>query len=586
MKKHIITFRFLTTAFIIFGLTLLFYNCEKDETTNFEKSEKNIIEYGISKEDFKKSLTANSIILKLKSSDKNQKKSKENILDELANRLDLENTFYKNENDLVILNSPVLVVGNYKRELLSITKNNKNNSYLLTYPDPTNKKLFYVSDLQGNLLQKVMIQENGEGLIEKFTDSDFQSKSSSSPCDNTIFQTCSSGRHSFENQTAGDCDFWTKPGGTPPSVYTVNGFCPDEDSNNSSLSGGVNGGGSSGYSGSTTGGGIAISPVGGGPGNINTTTTTTTDCIPNLDCPDCNLYGDLNNDCGVEPYESCLTEASVDAILFNQLSSFNKNKIKNFINVNGCNGQTQDFVSEAIKALASDGEVNWEEQIIISNSVPECVKSIINKLINDDAYIDLGDMPTFVKEQLNLSGQIMDVFSNSDKFHLNFKVSNISSNLNASTFFNPTTKAFDIKLNSNYISNATDLAIARTIIHESLHAYISYIYYTQIFSNLRKSLSYILSQNGDDENTSQHIFMVQRFIDNIAQSLGNWDNNSIPNRDYYKYISWSGGMLNTPAFKDLSVEMQTKIKNANINEGNAGIDGKSNKFALGNKNCN
>ncbi len=92
-------------------------------------------------------------------------------------------------------------------------------------------------------------------------------------------------------------------------------------------------------------------------------------------------------------------------------------------------------------------------------------------------------MPDFVKEELNLSGEIMDVFNNSDQYHLNFKVEDLSPNslgheINATTFFNDSTKAFDITLNTSYISNATDLVIARTIIHEPLHAYINFVYYT------------------------------------------------------------------------------------------------------------
>ena len=252
---------------------------------------------------------------------------------------------------------------------------------------------------------------------------------------------------------------------------------------------------------------------------------------------------------------------------------------------------TFDFVREAIGAEMEGAEVDWEEQIIISSTVPNCVKTIINKLAQNDAYIDLGDMPDFVKEELNLSGQIMDVFNNSSKYHLNFKVRSLQPNSlgqekNAETKFNISTKGFDITLNSSYVSNATDLSIARTVIHESLHAYISLIYHTQVFSDLRKSLDKLLSQNGNNPNIAEHKLMVKNFISSIANSLESWDSSSLTDNNYYTYLSWSGGMIGTPAFDALSTAFQQNIIDANENEGQAGSGNLANSNALGNKNCN
>ena len=259
-----------------------------------------------------------------------------------------------------------------------------------------------------------------------------------------------------------------------------------------------------------------------------------------------------------------------------------------FLDANRVNGVTtteaMDFSRAAVEALMNGAEVDFVEQVIISASVPECVKNIINKIKADNVYIDLGDLPTFVREELNLSGEIMDVFNNSNLYHLNFKTEDLGSNKNASTSFNVTTKAFDITLNSNYISNGTDLAIARTIIHESTHAYISLIYYTQGFSDLRQSLDHLLIQNGNNMNSSQHILMTKQFIGGISNSLESWDNNSLSNNEYYKYLSWSGGMISTQAFNSLPLTFQQNAIQANINEGQANIIANSN--AKGDKNCN
>jgi hypothetical protein len=185
----------------------------------------------------------------------------------------------------------------------------------------------------------------------------------------------------------------------------------------------------------------------------------------------------------------------------------------------------------------------------------------------------------------------MDVFNGNSNFHLNFKMDNLQPNSmgqekNAQTLFNNATRAFDITLNTSYVSNATDLALARTIIHESLHAYISFIYHTRVFSNLRQSLDYLLSQNGDNQNVAEHILMTQNFVNGIANSIESWDASSLTDSNYYSYISWSGGMFGTPAFNDLTDSVQTNIRNANVNEGQAGSYGQANSNAQGDKNCN
>lgn len=191
---------------------------------------------------------------------------------------------------------------------------------------------------------------------------------------------------------------------------------------------------------------------------------------------------------------------------------------------------------------------------------------------------------------LYLVGHIMNIFNNSDSYHINFRVQNIPTNnlgqqLNAATqIVNNLTSSgnvyFNIIIDSNYISNATDLSIARTIIHECIHAYISYIYQTEIFSDLSKSLRYLLSQNGNDHNSSQHILMAQNFIESLSSALAAWDENSIGNSEYYNFLSWSGGMQTIPAFYNLLPAYQQNCINANIAEQT------NNSNALGQKNCN
>jgi hypothetical protein len=96
----------------------------------------------------------------------------------------------------------------------------------------------------------------------------------------------------------------------------------------------------------------------------------------------------------------------------------------------------------------------------------------------------------------------------------------------------------------------------------------------------------LLSQNGDNQNVAEHILMTQNFVNGIANSIESWDASSLTDSNYYSYISWSGGMFGTPAFNDLTDSVQTNIRNANVNEGQAGSYGQANSNAQGDKNCN
>lgn len=80
--------------------------------------------------------------------------------------------------------------------------------------------------------------------------------------------------------------------------------------------------------------------------------------------------------------------------------------------------------------------------------------------------------------------------------------------------------------------------------------------------------------------------MTQQFVNNLANSLENWDDSSLSNNEYYNYMSWSGGMLATPAFEALEEAYQQAVIDANIAEGQAGSDGENTSDAQGEQNCN
>ncbi|QHL89027.1 hypothetical protein GU926_16975 [Nibribacter ruber] len=132
-----------------------------------------------------------------------------------------------------------------------------------------------------------------------------------------------------------------------------------------------------------------------------------------------------------------------------------------------------------------------------------------------------------------------------------------------------------ITINSKYVDGARTLEVARTILHESVHA--------KIFSDLRQIKGYenldkdnfpILwetyvneKKNGatltEVQNKAHHEEMAQRYIDLIAQGLQQFDvgnhNNLQITLDHYKAFAW-GGLKDTYHFKNnKTVEEKNEI---------------------------
>jgi len=151
------------------------------------------------------------------------------------------------------------------------------------------------------------------------------------------------------------------------------------------------------------------------------------------------------------------------------------------------------FKVEALQTISNGGYVSFEEHLNIDNSVTNCVKNIIERMINtDQLFLNLSFMPSFVSNELNITNSRLNIFQYSPNHHISFKIEDLPTDSegrerNASTIPAPIAGMpghfkYEIILNDDYVTNATDLAIARTIIHESIHAYISYIYIRQISS--------------------------------------------------------------------------------------------------------
>lgn len=225
-------------------------------------------------------------------------------------------------------------------------------------------------------------------------------------------------------------------------------------------------------------------------------------------------------------------------------------EICKFVKDNAYSKQAVSFAKEAVKAVMEGEEVDFESKIVITKNVPICLKNIINRLKSNSKNVNI--LP-HIAVDFNLSSFILNTFNNNSKHQLMVDVKNLGTQRNARTTPKSTEGnnfLYIIEVNSLFLKNATDLAIARTMIHESLHAYLSFLYQTEPLSDLSFSLSYHLSQNGYNINMAQHQLMVENFIQAISYSLQEWDNNRLNGFSYYNYLGWSGEMLNTTEFKN------------------------------------
>ena len=273
-----------------------------------------------------------------------------------------------------------------------------------------------------------------------------------------------------------------------------------------------------------------------------------------------------------------------------------KNDIIDFLNDNKEPGQVdatpeaEAFAEEAIKALKDndgdgepDGDVDYEDRVILDLSTPDCLNDIIDTLKNCSSEISL--LPE-LSANINLTSLVLNTFDNISNHGLKIQTGNLPSNKNATTTpssLGNNTFMYIITINNSYLQNATDLAIARTIIHEALHAYLSYIYQDQPFSDLSNILRHHLTQNGYDNNVAQHQVMVD-FVSAMAYALQSWDNNNLGGLNYYNYLAWSGDLLNTPEFNTQTSIFQNNVVNANLAEGQANSAATSS--AQGTDNCN
>lgn len=179
--------------------------------------------------------------------------------------------------------------------------------------------------------------------------------------------------------------------------------------------------------------------------------------------------------------------------------------------------------------------------------------------------------------------------------------------------YNPITGKYDIeiKIDTDLMNNGTKLAIAKTILHETLHAYLLYVRRTnpQSFNDENGDFSDLVKGYNTHKHLgyAHHVYMAN-LISNVGSQLSHYainymgypnHSNSYPTNtinEYYEYVAWSGIAITpynssndvtiNPVFSSMypSTADQNKIINI-FNSENFGtvVDGYS---PIINNNCN
>jgi hypothetical protein len=181
---------------------------------------------------------------------------------------------------------------------------------------------------------------------------------------------------------------------------------------------------------------------------------------------------------------------------------------------------------------------------------------LINKLTNpcaDEVFRGLkktGIISPDQNETFAIDQEILKLFEESSNY--DFIIQNTDNPNQTTPRFNHVTRnrEFIVNLNNNYLNVASQLSIARTIIHESLHAYISYKLDADLDYKIefeRDYIEYIKNNRPHQTNRAQHELMA-KYVETMAYSLKQWDKvfgngkvgNPLLGDEYYRAMAFAG----------------------------------------------
>ncbi|GAA4106238.1 hypothetical protein GCM10022393_00580 [Aquimarina addita] len=242
-------------------------------------------------------------------------------------------------------------------------------------------------------------------------------------------------------------------------------------------------------------------------------------------------------------------------------------ELNDFLDANNYSEDSVLFAKEAVEVLNNGGEVDFFSRVIkdlsFSSSKANCVyeklesrsdsfKNIINNFKSPD--------PVSLDLLFTVSPIPNDAFGNE---------------INGQTYVPNQNGVIKITLNETNLDERTELGLARTIIHEAIHAdmhrhLIAILNNGITFDNLTSTqLNELTESNRFPElfdainlyglNYYQHELMTQRYLGVIAEALKDYDNASRSD-GFYIDIAWEG-LQRTTKFRELDSDEQSRLQN-------------------------
>lgn len=179
---------------------------------------------------------------------------------------------------------------------------------------------------------------------------------------------------------------------------------------------------------------------------------------------------------------------------------------------------------------------------------------------NTTSIIDQSQLAPCMKtvfNSLNSGSQIPDLiqkFSGTTKDY-NWKLQDgrLGENVNAQTTpYDRTNRIVTTTFDTDKYRDASDLSVARTILHESVHAYLVTYFASDPINANADYPDMVVAWMGAkrlDLNQIQHEEMVYSFVSDIASNLKNYGQSKgyVISDDYYFKLAW-GGLEGTSAF--------------------------------------
>jgi hypothetical protein len=204
----------------------------------------------------------------------------------------------------------------------------------------------------------------------------------------------------------------------------------------------------------------------------------------------------------------------------------------------------------------------WKTNNIDTTGLDSCRKIMIAKMLSTSHAMGrlLNKLDLALKEPTSLG-----------YFNIRYEITpNIPSGHTAladNINYDPFTRQFTcvIKISPTAIQNATDIYISQSIMHETIHAYLSFIlrrimtgssfaqiqnlgypklFDTYVDSLINRNISILDTINRSAQY--QHNFMANNLLEFFANALEEFDNDRINDDEYYWYMAWKGLQQSQP----------------------------------------